>query len=68
MIMHNESNADRLARIALGLALLGLFFFGPKSAWGLIGLVPLLTGALGWCPLYQLLGWSTCHPRGTRRA
>ena len=59
-MIRNQSNSDRVGRIALGLALLCLLFFWPKSAWGLFGLVPLVIGAFGWCPLYQLLGWSTC--------
>ena len=66
-MLRNESGPDRLARIALGLALLMLFLVGPKTAWGLLGLIPLLTGVLGSCPLYELLGWSTCRlktPKG----
>ncbi len=47
----NVGTADRILRIVLGLALLGVGFY-LKAWWGLIGLVPLLTGALRWCPLY----------------
>ena len=56
----NEGPADRTFRVALGLAVLALAFVGPRSPWGYLGLVPLLTGALGLCPLYALLGISTC--------
>ena len=56
----NEGTADRAARVALGLGLLSLVFWGPQTAWGYIGIVPLLTGAVGICPLYTLLGFNTC--------
>lgn len=55
----NESAFDRGLRIVLGLVLLSLVFVGPRSLWGLVGLVPLLTGAVGFCPLYRLLGIKT---------
>lgn len=60
ILPRNEATLDRAVRIVLGIALLSLFFVGPKSPWALVGLVPLLTGALGSCPLYTLLGVSTC--------
>jgi len=56
----NEGPVDRGVRIALGLALLSLIFIGPKTWFGLFGLVPLLTGLVGFCPLYGLLGMRTC--------
>jgi hypothetical protein len=58
----NEHLIDRVLRVALGLALLSLVFIGPHSYWGLIGLVPLLTGAIGHCPIYRLLGVDTGTP------
>jgi len=57
----NEDPFDRVARVALGLILLSLVVVGPRTLWGLVGLVPLLTGALGFCPLYRLVGVSTCR-------
>jgi len=64
---HNTNALDRGIRIALGLVLLSLFAFGPKTAWGLIGLVPLITGIVGFCPLYRAMGISTCAlPRTPR--
>ena len=57
---HNEAIADRAVRIAGGLAVLSLVIVGPHSDWGYLGLVPLLTGLIGTCPLYTLLGFSTC--------
>ena len=56
----NEHPVERVLRVALGLALLSLVFVGPKSLWGLVGLVPLLTGLAGTCPLYSILGFNTC--------
>jgi hypothetical protein len=51
---------ERVIRVLVGLALLSLVFIGPKTAWGWIGILPILTGASGLCPLYTLLGISTC--------
>lgn len=56
----NIGNLERIVRIIAGLAILSLVFIGPKSLWGLIGVVPLITGLIGWCPPYALLGISTC--------
>jgi hypothetical protein len=64
MFLINEAGFDRLIRVAIGLALLALVFVGPKVAWGWIGIVPLATGLVGFCPLYRLLGVSTCARRG----
>jgi hypothetical protein len=55
----NESVIDRAIRIALGLGLLALVFVGPKTWFGLIGLVPLFTGLVGYCPLYRVVGIET---------
>ncbi|MFG1500958.1 DUF2892 domain-containing protein [Halobacteriovorax sp. XZX-3] len=55
----NENNTDRGIRIIAGLILLSLVFVGPKTYWGLIGLIPLTTGAFGVCPGYLLFGLST---------
>lgn len=56
----NEHSLERGARILLGLGLLAIAFVGPKTPWGFLGIVPLATGLLGSCPLYTLLGISTC--------
>ncbi|MBP9085677.1 MAG: DUF2892 domain-containing protein [Kofleriaceae bacterium] len=56
----NEGTLDRVMRIVLGLVLLALVFVGPKTMFGLIGIVPLATGLVGFCPLYRLIGMSTC--------
>jgi len=56
----NESPLDRTVRVVAGIALLALVFVGPQTPWGLVGLVPLVTGLAGTCPLYRVLGISTC--------
>lgn len=56
----NVGGIDRILRIVLGLALIALTLTGAIGAWGWIGLVPLATAALGFCPLYTVLGFSTC--------
>lgn len=56
----NEGKLDRALRVILGLVLLSLIFVGPQTLWGLVGLVPLVTGVLGTCPIYSALGLSTC--------
>jgi Protein of unknown function (DUF2892) len=56
----NEGALDRTIRIFLGIALLSLTLFGPRTLLGLVGIVPLLTGIVGYCPLYRLVGVRTC--------
>jgi hypothetical protein len=63
MLKKNEGTVDRALRVILGLALLAAFFAMPEASyrWAfLIGVVPLATGLIGSCPLYSLLGISTC--------
>lgn len=57
----NEAGIDRAFRVVIGLVLLALVFFGPRTMWGLLGLVPLATGIVGFCPLYRLVGIDTCR-------
>ncbi|MFM1855055.1 MAG: hypothetical protein RLZ83_364 [Pseudomonadota bacterium] len=56
----NVGGIDRVLRVVLGVVLIGLTLMGTIGAWGWIGLVPLATAALGFCPLYTVLGFSTC--------
>ena len=60
----NVGNLDRMLRIAAGVIILLLGAFGPLGWWGLIGLGPIATALIRWCPAYTLLGVNTC---GTRR-
>jgi hypothetical protein len=62
----NIGSIDRVIRIVVGLGLLSLVVVGPQTWWGLIGLIPLTTAVIGWCPPYALLGMSTC-PAAARR-
>ncbi len=57
----NEGTLDRTIRVVLGIALVAVALVGPKIPWGFIGVVPLLTGLVGFCPLYRLVGLSTCR-------
>jgi len=57
---HNEGTWDRTLRVLVGLGALSLVVVGPQTLWGLLGLVPLVTGLVGYCPLYQVVGLSTC--------
>ncbi len=56
----NIGDGERFIRVLAGSALLAMTFVGPRALWGYLGLVPLLTGLIGWCPPYQILGISTC--------
>ncbi len=63
MFKTNEGTVDRALRIIVGVVLLAMFFMYPGASWRywtLIGVVPLLTGLVGTCPLYSILGMSTC--------
>lgn len=59
----NEGAVDRFLRIVFGVVLLSLVFVGPKTPLGYIGVVPLLTGLVGMCPLYALFRINTCGTR-----
>lgn len=59
----NIHPAERVIRVLVGLALISLAFVGPENKWFLLGIVPVLTGFIGWCPPYQLLGISTCSKK-----
>ncbi len=56
----NEGTLDRALRVIIGLALVVLAATGTIGLWGWIGLVPMATGLIGWCPVYTLLGINTC--------
>jgi hypothetical protein len=56
----NEGAIDRSVRIVVGLVGVALGFVGPKTPWGWIGLLPLVTGLAGSCLLYTVFGWTTC--------
>jgi hypothetical protein len=55
----NIGNKERIVRIVAGVFLTSLAFWGPTNPWFLLGIVPLATGLVGWCPPYQLFGINT---------
>jgi hypothetical protein len=59
----NVGGIDRIIRITAGSVLIALAATGSIGMWGYIGVVPLLTGLVGWCPPYALFGWSTCSTK-----
>ena len=66
----NVGSIDRVVRVMVGIAMLSAVFWleGPVRWFGLIGLVPLLTAAVGFCPLYTVLGVNTCGARRNKGA
>lgn len=56
----NMGSADRIVRIVVGVVLIALVFVGPQIVWGWIGIVPIFTALIGFCPAYSLLGIKTC--------
>jgi len=60
----NEGTIDRSLRVILGLVLIGLAATGTVGLWGYIGVIPLITGAIGMCPIYSLLGINSCPAPG----
>ncbi len=56
----NIHPVERVFRVIIGLILISLAFWGPSNFWFLLGIIPVVTGLSGWCPLYTMLGISTC--------
>ncbi|HMA06941.1 MAG TPA: DUF2892 domain-containing protein [Ramlibacter sp.] len=56
----NVGGIDRIVRILVGVVLIGLVLAGQIGWWGWLGVIPLATGLIGWCPPYAMLGFSTC--------
>lgn len=56
----NVGGIDRILRIVAGLVLIALAVTGMVGVWGYIGVIPLFTAAIGWCPAYSILGVNTC--------
>jgi hypothetical protein len=60
MFKANVGTTDRILRIVVGVILIALVFTGPMTLWGWIGVIPLVTGLFGTCPVYSLIGVSSC--------
>ena len=62
----NVGTVDRVLRLIVGIILVALVFVGPQTPWGWLGLIPIATALVGWCPAYRLLGICTCRiPQGS---
>ena len=61
LLVVNEHPVERALRVLVGVGLVSLVFLGPKTPWGYIGLIPIVTGLSGMCPLYSIFGFSTCR-------
>ena len=55
----NIGSVDRALRVIVGVVLIALVFVGPQTPWGWIGIIPLATALIGWCPAYSIFGMST---------
>jgi hypothetical protein len=60
ILPRNEHMVERAVRVVIGIGLLAIVFVGPKTPWGYLGIIPIVTGLVGSCPLYTLFGFSTC--------
>jgi hypothetical protein len=59
----NVGSIDKILRIVVGIALVAATALGALPVWGYIGVIPLVTGVVGFCPAYALLGLSTCKAK-----
>lgn len=59
-MLKNEGTIDRVVRVAAGLGIVSLAFIGPQTPWAWIGVVPVITGLVGYCPAYSIFGIRTC--------
>lgn len=60
MFGKNIGGTERAVRVLAGAGIMSLAVIGPGTPWAYLGAAPLLTGLIGWCPPYALLGFSTC--------
>ena len=58
----NIGNVERIVRVVLGIVVVSLAFVGPRSSWAFLGIIPIVTGLIGYCPPYALLGIDTTSP------
>ena len=64
MFTSNVGGIDRILRAVVGLVLIALVFVGPQTPWGWLGIIPLVTAIIGWCPAYLPFGFKTCRTKG----
>lgn len=65
-MIRNLGSIDRMFRIGAGMAIIGLSIAGKIGPWGYLGIVPLLTGSVGTCPIYAVFGFRTCANAGSQ--
>lgn len=65
IMKRNIGNIERVVRVVGGLAIMSLAVVGPQTPWALLGIIPVLTGLVGWCPPYALFGVNTCDKFGS---
>lgn len=65
-MLTNEGTTDRVVRVAAGLGIVSLAFIGPQTPWAWVGLVPIVTGLVGYCPAYSIFGIRTCPAPKTK--
>jgi len=61
--MRNVGSIDKVLRVLVGVIALSLVFIGPQTAWGWVGVIPLMTGLVSFCPLYKVIGLKTCSTK-----
>jgi hypothetical protein len=61
----NEHTVERVIRVLAGIGILSLTVIGPQTPWGYLGIIPIVTGLAGTCPLYTIFGFSTCKGKAT---
>jgi len=61
--MQNVGGMDKIFRIGAGLVLISLVFVGPKTLWGWVGIIPLATGLINFCPVYSIFGFGTAKKK-----
>lgn len=62
---YNVGSIERIVRVVVGLGVLSLAFVGPASPWGYLGLVLVVTGLAGWCPMFAMFSTTTCNRTGS---
>ena len=65
LLPRNVHDIERIVRVLVGLGVLSLAFVGPETPWAYLGIVPIVTGLAGTCPLYTIFGFSTCPAKKT---
>ncbi len=60
LLPRNVNNVERVVRVLIGIGIIPLAFFGPETPWAFLGIIPIVTGLVGSCPLYTACRFGTC--------